>query len=255
MVSQVQAEGGRFTMWVKAVNLYRVAGYQMEVHFSQDLVKVGSVDDRGEFMSGRYPSYWAGPVVDNLGGKVTKLVCVRTDGGASSGSGKMFAVLFGVLNPGVASVRLENVLLIDPEGREIPVNIRNATIRIHARPPWDVNRDGRIDILDLLIVALWYGKSISWVDISHGNPDVNGDGVVNLADLILVGRHFGEGSSGMAPSKRGLDPEQMVLLGRAYRWMIEGEVDESALGTVERVLEGYLASLKLTTWGNVRRSK
>ena len=54
----------------------------------------------------------------------------------------------------------------------------------------DVNGDGRVDILDLVMVGSHFGERIS--PFVHPNPDVNGDGVVNILDLVLVGRHFGE---------------------------------------------------------------
>lgn len=59
-----------------------------------------------------------------------------------------------------------------------------------AVPPWDVNMDGRVDILDLILVARHFGEDI--VVPLHPNPDVDGDGTVNLLDIILVAKHFGE---------------------------------------------------------------
>ena len=48
----------------------------------------------------------------------------------------------------------------------------------------DVNRDGRVNIADLVLVASNFGKTIN--GRVSPNPDVNRDGVVNIADLILV---------------------------------------------------------------------
>ena len=63
--------------------------------------------------------------------------------------------------------------------------------------PWDVNDDGTVGILDLIIVASELGRVIDGVIFGH-NPDVNRDGIVNLSDLIVVGSHFGDtiGSAG-----------------------------------------------------------
>ena len=57
--------------------------------------------------------------------------------------------------------------------------------------PWDVNDDGTVGILDLIIVASALGRTIDGVVFGY-NPDVNRDGLVNVVDLITVGNHFRE---------------------------------------------------------------
>ena len=48
----------------------------------------------------------------------------------------------------------------------------------------DVNKDGKISISDLVLVASNFGKTIK--DTVKRNPDVNRDGIVNVVDLLLV---------------------------------------------------------------------
>jgi len=54
-------------------------------------------------------------------------------------------------------------------------------------PPWDVNRDGVVDIQDLVLVSKNFGKSGSEIV-----GDVNADGTVDISDLVLVGHHLSE---------------------------------------------------------------
>ncbi|MDE0089696.1 MAG: dockerin type I domain-containing protein [Candidatus Poribacteria bacterium] len=54
----------------------------------------------------------------------------------------------------------------------------------------DVNRDGIVNILDLVFVASHFGKTLS--EDKYPNPDVNKDGTVNILDLTLVASYFGK---------------------------------------------------------------
>ena len=47
----------------------------------------------------------------------------------------------------------------------------------------DVNGDGEVNILDLVVVANAFGEE---------EPDLNGDGVVNIQDLVIVANAFGQ---------------------------------------------------------------
>ena len=48
----------------------------------------------------------------------------------------------------------------------------------------DVNNDGVVNILDLVIVANAFGQAVD--RNSEQNPDVNRDGSVNILDLVRV---------------------------------------------------------------------
>ena len=78
---------------------------------------------------------------------------------------------------------------VNPIGKKFNVQI----------PAWDVNRDGRTDILDLILVGQDLGKTRS----TNARTDVNKDGKRNIADLVLVARHLGELSGvSAAPAAR-----------------------------------------------------
>ena len=62
-------------------------------------------------------------------------------------------------------------------------------------PKWDVNRDGEVNILDLILVAQDIGKTSG----TNLRTDVNGDGTRTIQDLVLVASHLGELSGAAAP--------------------------------------------------------
>ena len=65
-------------------------------------------------------------------------------------------------------------------------------LRAGTRPaPTDINGDGVVNILDLILVAQNFGTTKS---------DINGDGTTNILDLILVAQHLGETSTPAAPA-------------------------------------------------------
>ncbi len=74
----------------------------------------------------------------------------------------------------------------DKDGGISELSLANVSVL----PPlksWDINSDGEVNILDLVLVAKNFGKE--GVDIQG---DVNEDGVVDISDLVIVGKHFGE---------------------------------------------------------------
>ena len=52
---------------------------------------------------------------------------------------------------------------------------------VETPPTVDVNGDGIVNILDLVVVANAFGET---------DPDINGDGTVNILDLVIVANAF-----------------------------------------------------------------
>ena len=62
-------------------------------------------------------------------------------------------------------------------------------------PPSDVNKDGRVSILDLILVAQDFGKT----GVRNARTDINKDGKVNILDLTRVAESI-NAATGAAPS-------------------------------------------------------
>lgn len=75
-------------------------------------------------------------------------------------------------------------------------------------PAWDVNEDGTIDILDLILVAQNFGQ------VAAGGPrtDVDQSGSVDILDLIIVAQHFGESTGRVAAAPQMPNRAQGLLI-------------------------------------------
>ena len=76
--------------------------------------------------------------------------------------------------------------------------------------PWDVNDDGTVGILDLIVVASELGRVIDGVVFGQ-NPDVNRDGLVDVSDLIAVGVHFEDPIRSSAAPERVTAPVSATI--------------------------------------------
>ena len=133
--------------------------------------------------------------------------------------------------------------------------------------PVDVNGDGEVNVIDLAIVALFYGTEVPFgVSLA---ADVNGDGIVDLLDLTLVALAIdAAGSSGnslslddveaaleavaeqaagvenAAAAPMGFDTRQDILFGGiAYRNVAAALIDARLEKRIPAVLKQFLQLL------------
>ena len=61
-------------------------------------------------------------------------------------------------------------------------------------PPWDIDKNGSVNIFDLVGVASQFGQTAQGL-----TGDIDDNGTVNIFDLVLVASHFGEATVAAAP--------------------------------------------------------
>ena len=103
---------------------------------------------------------------------------------------------------------------------------------------WDVNEDGEVNILDLIVVAQNIGQPAA----EEPRADVNGDNIINILDLILVSQHLGERA---APS---VHVSQLVVLDASLvqTWLELARIEDDGSVVFRQgiaKLESLLASL------------
>jgi len=97
-------------------------------------------------------------------------------------------VTFQVLKRGETFINLTILQIEDPAGNPLPYTSFNGYFS--NLNPYDLNKDGKIDIIDVAIVAYSLG---SYPGHDRWNPDadLNGDGTVDIRDVVLVASYFG----------------------------------------------------------------
>jgi len=109
---------------------------------------------------------------------------------------------------GTSSLNLSNVRAGSPEEVVLSLEVCNGNVTVILEP-CDINRDGRINLLDLILIAQYWGKT--------GEPcllpmDIDCDGVINILDMILFCHHWiGEKNSGDTWPPWGRDPHLWIL--------------------------------------------
>ena len=101
----------------------------------------------------------------------------------------------------------------------------------------DVNSDGLVNILDLILIASSFGRS------GQNEADVNGDGVVSILDLVLAAGMF-EGTAA-APAAQPQAPETLTAV-EVQGWLTDARALEVRNSIMKRgflVLEQLLVSL------------
>lgn len=160
-----------------------VAGYQGTLHFDSSALQFVSLE-HGTFLSND-----AFPVPTAVMADAVTFAQIITsqDITGSSEEGTLVTITFEVLDAKASRLNLSEVIISGLGGAEFQTITENAEILEPPKTPWDVNNDGRVNILDLTFVASHFGA-----DIFPPEADVNGDGKVNILDLASVASHFDE---------------------------------------------------------------
>ena len=198
-----------FTLDLSAENVPDLAGWQFDIAFDPAVLEAVEVKE-GDFLKQEgATTFFQKGAINNRSGKIIGLSSARLSEGGVSGTGDLLSVSFKAKAEGKTQLTLRNFQMADVTGAPIPAGTHDVEIVIVGHlTTGDVNRDGQVSILDMVLVAQRLGKTVP----SSSEVDINGDGVVNILDLILVSQNMGESTASAAPSMlavdsiNGLDP-------------------------------------------------
>ena len=177
--------GDTFTLDIRAENVSNLAGWQFDIAFDPATFEAIGLSE-GDFLKidGGSTFFQAGRI-HNASGKITGLSAARLSQSGASGSGSLLQVRFKAKSESETKLALEDFEFGSITGENFPAGPLEIRITVEERLlTGDVNRDGRVSILDLILVAQQLGNRVP----PNSAVDINGDGIVNIFDLTLVAR-------------------------------------------------------------------
>ena len=188
-----------FTIDLKATDVSDLAGWQSDIHFDPAILKVNSVRE-GTFLkqnAGR--THFRRGIIDNTAGRINGVSSTRLTQGGVDGEGTLLSVTFSIKDAGETQVTLHGFVAGTSIGETITANPTGVTVGVEKitpiYPPYDVNEDGIVDVLDVYMVAF----ALGYVNPENPRLDVNGDGTVDKHDLLIVVQHLDEETTPQAP--------------------------------------------------------
>ena len=225
--------GDTFTLNIHAENVIDFAGWQFDIAFDPAALEAIDVNE-GDFlrMDGVSTFFQSGSI-DNAAGKITQLSAARLSSQGVTGTGTLLQVTFKAKSVGETELALQNFEFAAITGQQIPAVPQQIRITVEERlATEDVNGDGRISILDLVLIAQQLGNSVP----PNSPVDLNRDGVVSILDIVLVARKIGSTVAPAAPV--ALNPD---LIGAIEAERLEPATVESWITQAQLVDDGSLA--------------
>ena len=185
-----------FTLDIGAEDVFDIAGWQFDIAFDPAALEAINVSE-GDFLKRDNATLFQSGTIDNAVGKITGISAIRLSTRGASGSGTLLQVTFKAKSGGETEVALQNFEFGTITGENLPAGPHQIRITVEGRlATGDVNRDGKVSILDLILIAQQLGRRVP----ADSPVDLNGDGVVSILDLILAARAIGNITAPAAPA-------------------------------------------------------
>ena len=228
-----------FTLNIRAENISNLAGWQFDIAFDAAVLEAIDVTEGDFLKTDGGTTFSQGGQIDNAAGKIAQLSAARLSTQGVSGTGTLLQVRFKAKFTGETQLLLENFEFGATTGDIIPAGPHEIYLTVEEPlPTGDVNRDGRVSIVDLILIAQQLGQRVS----ANSPVDLNRDGVVSILDIVLVARKIGSTIAPAAPAieAEGIDPATIEA------WIAQARLeDDGSLAFKQGIenLKALLASL------------
>ena len=189
--------GATFTVDLSAEDVIDLAGWQFDLTFDPTVLEAVEVSEGDFLKTDGGTTFFQDGTIDNTTGKITGLNATRFNEDGATGTGTLLSVTFLATAEGETQLTLNNFQFGSTTGEPITAGPHEVVITIEGQlVTGDVNRDGQVNVLDMILVSRHFGEDAS----ANPQADVNRDGVINIQDLIVVAQHLGESTDAAAPS-------------------------------------------------------
>ena len=215
-----------FSINLKAENVIDLAGWQFDIAFDPAMLEAVEVNEGNFLKTEGGTTFFQEGAIDNTTGKITGLNATRFNEDGVTGAGTLLSVTFLAKAEGETQLTLNNFQLGSTTGEPIAVAPPEIVITIEEQlATGDVNRDGQVSVLDLILVSRHLGEDAA----VNPQADVNRDGIINIQDLIVVAQHLGESTDAAAPSIIAINNEELTPA-MIQAWITQAQVaDDGSL--------------------------
>lgn len=224
---EIPPVGEQFEIEINIAGGHDVRGYKIMIDYDSDSLHYVS-HALSDYLSEKP---FIGPTISQSG-QVSFISISTADAG--SGDGPLATITFEVVSRRASTISLASILS-NSEGDRLPYIAISCKVM---EPPWDVNGDGSVDILDLSYVAARFGQEDQPI------ADINKDGVIDIKDLVTIASGLSEEIA--APTVLRFKPNGLPTRATIQQWLIQAQTldltDPIAQQGI-RFLESLLAAL------------
>ena len=150
-----------FTLDIRAETIFDLAGWQFDIAFDPAALEAISVSEGDFLKTNGGTTFFQSGSIDNANGKITGLSAARLSTQGVNGTGTLLQVRFKAKSAGETELALSKFQFGSTSGDSIPAGPHEVRFTVaEGLPTGDVNRDGVISILDLILVAQQLGKRV-----------------------------------------------------------------------------------------------
>ncbi|RKU28379.1 hypothetical protein C6497_09160 [Candidatus Poribacteria bacterium] len=215
-----------------------ISGYQIRLYYEKEKL---------EYIETQYEDFLQDQLIiqSKVSGDTVYLGALSSSNSEIDGSGRLLTVKFKVKVTEDSVIELRDVILSDSDGSKFYAWINDVEILPPADCDFlnikDVNRDCKINIQDLVLVATRLGSG------SPKEYDVNDDGIIDIIDLVLVAGSLGN-INGAPSIQENHQIEQWIE--QAKQLNLDDPIFQNGILTLEQLLRKPIETKLLSNYPN-----